>query len=93
MTALSALQRPSFDAAVPRTVPRDQLAAAAGLLVLPGDAGEEVADELHAARAAAAVAAAGSASSIRRRAGRLLSRCIRVVMTSCPMYGVFVSPG
>jgi MFS family permease len=32
MTALSALQRPSFDAAVPRTVPRDQLAAAAGLL-------------------------------------------------------------
>jgi MFS family permease len=32
MTALSALQRPSFDAAVPRTVRRDQLAAAAGLL-------------------------------------------------------------
>jgi hypothetical protein len=32
MTALGALQRPSFDAAVPRTVPRDQLAAAAGLL-------------------------------------------------------------
>src|ERR1700733_7496826 len=32
MTALSALQRPSFDAAVPRTVPRSQLAAAAGLL-------------------------------------------------------------
>ena len=32
MTALGALQRPSFDAAVPRTVRRDQLAAAAGLL-------------------------------------------------------------
>jgi hypothetical protein len=68
---------------------------AAGLLVLvPEDeAPEVVADELHAARAAAAAAAAGSASRIRRRAGRLLSRCIRVVMTSCPLYRVFVSPG
>ena len=67
------------------TVPE---AAAAGLLVLvPEDEGEEVADELHAARAAAAAAAAGSASMIRSRAERLLSRCIRVVMTSCPCAG------
>jgi hypothetical protein len=46
-----------------------------------------VADELHAARAAAATAAAGSASMIRSRAERLLCRCIRVVMTSCPCIG------
>jgi hypothetical protein len=64
------------------TVPE---AAAAGLPVLvPEDEGEEVADELHAARATASAAAAGSASSIRRRAERLLSRCILVVMISCP---------
>ncbi len=38
MTTLTALQRPSFDAAVPRTVPRDQLAAAAALLGVSGNA-------------------------------------------------------
>ena len=38
MTTLTALQRPSFDAAVPRTVPRDQLSAAAALLGVSGNA-------------------------------------------------------
>ena len=37
MTTVSALQRPSFDAAVPRTVPRDQLPAAAALLGVSGN--------------------------------------------------------
>jgi MFS family permease len=36
MTTLTALQRPSFDAAVPRTVPRDQLPGAAALLGVSG---------------------------------------------------------
>ena len=36
ITTVSALQRPSFDAAVPRTVPRDQLPAAAALLGVSG---------------------------------------------------------
>ena len=38
MTTLTALQRPSFDAAVPRTVPRDQLSSAAALLGVSGNA-------------------------------------------------------
>src|SRR5882757_7898295 len=38
MTTLTALQRPSFDAAVPRTVPREQLPAAAALLGVSGSA-------------------------------------------------------
>ena len=38
MTTLTALQRPSFDAAVPRTVSRDQLSAAAALLGVSGNA-------------------------------------------------------
>ncbi|MCW2907176.1 MAG: hypothetical protein JWL68_1965 [Actinomycetia bacterium] len=37
MTTLTALQRPSFDAAVPRTVPRDQLPGAAALLGVSGN--------------------------------------------------------
>ena len=37
MTTVSALQRPSFDAAVPRTVPRDQLPGAAALLGVSGN--------------------------------------------------------
>ena len=39
MSMLTALQRPSLEAAIPRTVPRDQLAAAAALLSISGDAG------------------------------------------------------
>jgi len=39
MSMLTALQRPSLEAAIPRTVPRDQLAAAAALLSVSGDAG------------------------------------------------------
>ena len=38
MATLTALQRPSFDAAVPRTVPRDQLSSAAALLGVSGNA-------------------------------------------------------
>lgn len=37
MTTLTALQRPSFDAAVPRTVSRDQLPGAAALLGVSGN--------------------------------------------------------
>jgi MFS family permease len=39
MSMLTALQRPSLEAAIPRTVPRDQLAAAAALLSITADAG------------------------------------------------------
>ncbi len=39
MSMLTALQRPSLEAAIPRTVPRQQLAAAAALLSISGDAG------------------------------------------------------
>jgi MFS family permease len=39
MSVLTALQRPSLDAAIPRTVPRDQLAAAAALLSVSGNGG------------------------------------------------------
>jgi MFS family permease len=39
MSMLTALQRPSLEAAIPRTVPRDQLAAAAALLSISADAG------------------------------------------------------
>jgi MFS family permease len=39
MSVLTALQRPSLEAAIPRTVARDQLAAAAALLSISGDAG------------------------------------------------------
>jgi MFS family permease len=38
MMALTALQRPSLDASVPRIVPRDQLTAASALLSLSGNA-------------------------------------------------------
>jgi hypothetical protein len=58
------------------TVP--EAAAAALLVLVPEDEGDEVpegvADKLHAARATAAVAAAGSTSMIRSRAERLLTR-------------------
>jgi MFS family permease len=39
MSMLTALQRPSLEAAIPRTVPREQLAPAAALLSISGDAG------------------------------------------------------
>ncbi|MGP8000049.1 MAG: MFS transporter [Streptosporangiaceae bacterium] len=39
MSVLTALQRPSLEAAIPRTVPRDELAAAAALLSVSGNAG------------------------------------------------------
>jgi len=39
MSVLAALQRPSLEAAIPRTVARDQLAAAAALLSISGGAG------------------------------------------------------
>jgi MFS family permease len=38
MSVLTALQRPSLEAAIPRTVPRDRLAAAAALLSVSGNA-------------------------------------------------------
>jgi MFS family permease len=40
MSALAALQRPSFDAAVPRTVPRERLSAASALLSMTANAGQ-----------------------------------------------------
>ena len=54
MTMLSSLQRPSFDAAVPRTVRRDRLSAASALLSMTSNAGEIVATALGGAVAAAA---------------------------------------
>ena len=54
MTMLSSLQRPSFDAAVPRTVRRDRLSAASALLSMTSNAGEIVATALGGAVAAGA---------------------------------------
>ena len=70
MSALAALQRPSFDAAVPRTVARERLSGASALLSMSSNAGQIIGAALGGAIAAGLARSSSTCWTPRRSRSR-----------------------
>ena len=81
MSALAALQRPSFDAAVPRTVARERLSGASAMLSMSSNAGQII------GAAVGGAVAAGAGPAVRLPAGRRDVRGLVLAAVPAPTAG------